>query len=848
LNRRLIVLIGLLIVLLSAVIVSRLRPRPELLPTVPERGAEALDQIYGGRDASDSADSQPAEARTTARPDTISGRAVLPSGEPAVGALVTLAGPGEVEPVHVTADSGGMFEAIVGPGQVYAIEASLHGFGPAILVGVSAGKAGITLALTSGRAVQGTVQRGGSPVAGATVHLGGPGVFPQRTVSADATGRFTVSGLRPGTYEYFVTASGAGTGFGGRLAVDDPGDVPSLNIELLEAPTLRVDVVDATSGEPVPLAVLSVAERSMHVVAASAQIDGGRYDIDYLPRGDYVVRVRAPGYMPYEAALRVPAADGDVPVRLSRGGEVRGRVSDPAGNPVPGAAVSVVIEATSGARWEIERAMFDDFHRLVRPDGVAFWMPTAGFATDAQGQFIVQGLPAGVARVVARSPGAAPAVSNPFEVALDQVYEPVNLTLGTARRVRGRVEDAGGGAVGGAFVSARDARLPAWSESVTVTSSPSGGFDIGDLGPDVVLTVRHPDFAPTEVPLALPPEGLDGVIVRLAGHLHTVLSGRLFTSRGAPAVGGLVWLMNGASALPACQATVGADGWFRATNCSAPPERLVASYPDHAPLLAEIGGDLEPRDWQLALGGELEVLSQRAPVVVSVQPAFLLPAAHWPPRELSMQRWSRERLRFLAPGVYNVRCATDGFDTGAVEATVIAGQRVEATCPNVARMVELPLVVVDPQGAPVPDAIVWVDRTDPPVRALSDARGRVTVRTRPGAWLDAEAMHEAWGRGFLRFYAYYEPQGEPDRVVLNEPVGGTNPDAMLDMLAEWGVVAAADGRAIVIDRARDRTPAAGVGFRRLDRLLWARETSPQRLNVGVRRDGDLLTFDLTREP
>ncbi|MCB9506166.1 MAG: carboxypeptidase regulatory-like domain-containing protein [Myxococcales bacterium] len=850
-SRRALVLLGVLGALVVALAVARMRTRPAALDSAPPLGSEALTQIYGGSDAADGPES-PADTdpRAVARADAIVGQVVLPSGEPAASAVVTATAVDAAPPMSVTTDAGGMFELSgATPGTRYAVEASLAGYGPAIVIGAAPGQPALRLVLQSGRQIHGIVTRGHEPVPSAVVHVGGPGVFPQRSVVADSRGQFSISGLRAGRYEIAATATGAGSGFGGRVVLDDSDAVPTpLDLPVYDAPVIPLEIVDAVSREPVVMAVVTFAESSLHVLALSVIADGGFAEVSYLPRGDYAVRVRSPGYMPYEGTLRVSPAGGPQTIALSRGAAILGHVRDGVGNPVAGVELSALVVTDAGARWELQHTLFEDFHRLVRPDGTPFWLPVVGFGTDAAGAFQLSGLPPGTARVVASAPGFATAVSNEIRLELDQTYQPLDLVLEPGRRVRGRVEDSGGGAVSGALVSARAPHVPAWAAPVGAATPTTGVFDIADVGSEIVLTVRHPDFAPTELPLTVPPEGLDGVIVRLSGRQLATMSGRMFTSRGAPAVGALVWLMRGASPLPVCQATVDADGWFRAAHCTAAPERLIASYAEHAPLLVDLGGDLEPRDWELPLGGEIEVLSQRNPVVVSVESLANIPAAHWLPPQLSLQRWSRERLRHVAAGGYRVRCASDGYDDGVVTVTVADGARVEALCPAPVRMVEFPLVVVDPQGAPVANAVVWVDRTDPPLRTVTDSTGRVLVRSRPGIWLDGEAMHESWGRGFLRFYAFYEAQTDPPRIVLDQRIGGDDPAAMIELLAGWGVDVAADGRSIVVAGVRDQTPAAGTGIRRLDQLLWARPINEFRLSVGARRDGDLLTYELVREP
>ncbi|MFT5992952.1 MAG: hypothetical protein ACI82G_001951, partial [Bradymonadia bacterium] len=588
-----------------------------------EAGAEALQQIYGHADVETAEDGsgQPSAVEVSSA-EVIGGRVVLPNGEPAVGALVTAVNPVSGQLVESTADAGGSFQFAGLAPAMYVVEASDDGYGPAIIVGVNPGGSPLLLGLQSGRDVEGLVLHDGAPVPYAVVHVGGPGMFPQRSVIADSRGRFSVAGLRAGRYEMVVAGPGVGSGYGGTLSIDDPQEPGAirLDIPVYRSAETTLRVLDRRTGEPVPFGVVTLTTGPMHVLSLSTALEFGETLVDYLPRGEYFLRVRAPGYLPYARRLFVGNTDESVDIRLSQGVTLAGHVLDEVGNPVAGARLAAVVETNEGGRWELRRSLFDDFHRLVRPDGTPFWLPGSIYSTDTEGAFELSGIPPGTAQLIAELDGYAPAVSARLIVSSDQRYDDITLRLDAARRIRGRVEDAGGGAIEGAVVSARSAALPSWASPDGFITGTNGVFDLAGVGADVVLRVEHPDFAPAEFNLEVPQEGLDDFIVQLSGEQLPSISGRLFTSRGAPAVGGRVWLMAGGSEVPVCRATVGNDAWFRATHCSATPGRIIASAAGHAPLMVEIGEAGEARDWELPIGGELALVSQRNPVFVSVEP------------------------------------------------------------------------------------------------------------------------------------------------------------------------------------------------------------------------------------
>jgi len=826
-----------------------LRSGPSLTELSDEAGSEELEQIFGSSDAGELDGSGVGPAVAVDDDQTIHGQVVRPNGEPAAGASISAQATATGDLYEAFADAGGLFDFGSLPDGLYALEARLDGYGPAMMIGVTPGGGSTRLVLQAGREIEGFVLRDGEPVPRAVVHLGGPGTFPQRSVVADAAGRYRIAGVRPGRYELIATAVGAGSGFGSTLVLDEPSGPPvRMDLPVYDAPEVVVRVVDRATGEPVDDGVVTLTQASLHVISLHRVLDFGEAVVDFLPFGWYHARVRAPGYLPWEGPFRVGTVDGEVTVELSRGARVSGTVRDEANNELAGVELTAWVETPSGGRWELRRSLFDDFHRLSRPDGTPFWVQGSGFDTDAEGQYALTGLPSGDAVVVARSPGYAPRVSPRLTLTAGEVYEPLDFVLTEGRRVRGRVEDAGGGRVSEAWVTVRPPDTPSWSAPPGRATDSFGMFEFEDIGDSVTLSVRHPDFAPAELTVEVPPEGLDDLVIRLSGEQLPQLSGRLFTRGGRPAVGARVWVLHGDSELPACRATVNVDGWFRATHCSAPPERLLASYPGHAPLLADLGGDVEPRDWDLQRGGEIEVVTQRTPLITSVEPLFNLPSAHWPRPEVDLDRWSRHLVTNVAPGEYRVQCASEGHGTQVIDVEVANEQRVEALCPSLERLSEVEIIVTDRQGSPVQDALVFVDGIEPTVRALTDARGRVAFETEPGHWANAEAFHEGWGRGGQSFYIGWESEAEPISLQLEHGIAGEAPEEFLAELQGWGVVAVVDNRSVIVDRVEGGSAADGLGLRRRDALLWARPVSEHRYSIGVRRNGEVVTFDLSREP
>ena len=825
----------LLMTTLAAFLVIRLVDRSTTAPT-PLPANDEVEQMQGEKAP---------QAKPPANDErAIVGQVVRPNGEPAVGVTVLVQAPGNDAPWETTTDLGGTFRFDELPLELYAVEASQEGYGPAFIIGVVPGGAPLRLVLQTGKEVSGQLLRRDDVVGAGTVHLGGPGLFPQRSQPTDSSGRFRIAGLRPGSYEAIAVAEGYSSGFIENLNLDTD-DRSDLQLEMLLAPTVELRIHNRRGGAPVEAGVVTISSRPFHVLALHSLVIDGKATIDFLPPGEYWIRVRAPGFMPHEGRFWVTTSGGKVDINLSAGATIDGVVVDQAGNPVRGASLRTVVETTSGGRFDLSSAAFEVFHRLARPHGTPFWWPASDYVSDSNGRFRISGIPAGSAVMVARRENFSTGMSRPLRVQHDQTYEGIRIVLERGRRLRGRVENDAGGPVAGAAVSAVPAALPAWIGGKSIVTDRSGAFIFKELPSQVRLTVRHPDYGISTLVVDVGESGLDDYIVTLSAPNRRQYSGRVLKTQGGPAKGARIWIMNGASEIPVCTAVTNSDGHFRATHCTALPERIIISAQGFAPLLADITDTAAAQDWVLRAGGELDLVTQRNPAAVHVSPTFYLPEDAWKRPLVEMERWSRENIQGLAPGVYQVVCESEGFAPAAVNVTVSADARAEAICPFPHRVSHHEVVVVDNQGAPVPNAEVWVEGLGAPIRATTNAQGRIRLEGDPGRWVRIEAFHEAWGQGNGGFQ-FPREASEPTRVDLDQPIGGKDVNDFVNMLEQWGLVTARDNRSVLIDTTKPDSPAAGVGFQRGDKLLWARARSDSRLSIGVRRRNEVVVLELVR--
>lgn len=839
----------LVIVLLVATVIAALVAAIVLNRPQSELGSFDLGDGVGSVDADErERGSGEAESDSSEEPlseNLIHGQVVRPNGEPAVGVRVVAQSPGQTEPYEATTNVGGMFQFAELPLALYAVEAAQEGYGPAIAIGVVPGGAPLRLVLQSGSQISGDVRTRDGRSPAATVHVGGPGMFPQRSQATNPDGSFNLSGLREGTYEAIATAPGLSSGFIAPIEVNSDTPPQPLRVELRDAPTMQLRVIDAATGEPIDAGVITLAERPFYVLSINALIADGQATVDFLPVGEYHLRARAPGYMPEEERFWVSPSGGEVTIALRRGATVQGRVVDEAGNGLSRARLRAVVETTAGGRYEMSRGLFETFHRMARPDGASFWWPTSDYSTDESGNFTLSGLPAGSAQIVAQRSEYATGISNELTLQANAVYEDVRIEMARGRALRGRVENAAGAPISGATVSVSSALLPSWVAGETIITDRSGLFRFENLPAAARIVARHPDYGMVSETLELPLSGRDDYIVRLEDETMYGLEGRVLTVNEGAASGARVWLMRGNSNVPVCQTVSGDDGQFSATHCSAQPDRILIFQEGFAPLIEELNGDHSARDWVLRRGGEIALVSQRFPVRARVEPLFNLPEGFWPRPSFALDRWTREILPTVAPGDYRIVCSTEGYTDVTTTVNVGADARVEAVCPMPERLIEVEIGVVDRQNVPVEGALVLVDGLEDPLRTVSDAQGRVRFEGPPGTWLRAEAIHERWGSGNIGLQIPWERE-DVIPIRLTDPVGGPDTEGFLARLAAWGVDAVSDGRSIVIDRIVPDSPASGVGLRRRDLILWARPVSDTRLSVGIRRHNDLRTFELVQ--
>ncbi|MCU0728108.1 MAG: carboxypeptidase-like regulatory domain-containing protein [Planctomycetes bacterium] len=303
---------------------------------------------------------------------------------------------------------------------------------------VAGGSITVDVRLDAGESIRGRIlDAAGAVVAGAAVEVEAwtkpwpadpawravpfqhPGA--SRAVSA-GDGTFTLAGLSPGSHRLLVSAEG----FAARAVDGVEAGTPDFTIVLERTGSLSGMVTVSETGEPVPLARISL-DRQDREVAVSGR--DGSFRVEGVTAGEHELDVRAVGFVGARAKVAAePGRDtGGLDVRLSLGEKL----------------VVLVVRAADGSP--------------VGGAHVFAYGPRNGMmGTDGQGCCVMTGLAAGEYRVAIDADDLAGAVLDGVPVPSD---EPLRVALTDGGTLHVRLIDGAGRPVSGRLV------LPSWSNS-----------------------------------------------------------------------------------------------------------------------------------------------------------------------------------------------------------------------------------------------------------------------------------------------------------------------------------------------------------------------------------------------
>lgn len=449
----------------------------------------------------------------------------------------------------------------------------------------------------------------GGAVAGAAVAIEGATLLGSRSTDVEVTdgrGRYEFPGVDPGLYRVIarhpdfapswttVTVERGGDA-SADLTLAAPAAIVGRLVGAADRPVSgRVTIAEA-DGAPPPF---SIAPR----LAAEAGADG-RFRIESVPPGSFVLSVAAPGYGAKRAEVVVGTRQrvaelGDL--TLESGLVIRGHVREPGGAPIAEARLSAFRD----------RAMGED-----RGDG----------RSTADGSFAIGGLRAGTYRVAVFAPGHG-TTDREVEAGTDAV----DFVLDTAGSLAGVVIDDRGQPVETFRVQARmpppnpaagGGRIMTGPPRFESISSPDGRFVVDDVSPGAyVVEISAPERATTTVSNVKVSAGAATDLGRVTLAAGGIVRGTVVDAAGAAVPAAVVTVQGigrsfafGPTALP--EAVTETGGTFELRGVASGPIQLAARHPSFAEgrASAEVDPAKDPPEVRLVLlqGGRIEGRARR---------------------------------------------------------------------------------------------------------------------------------------------------------------------------------------------------------------------------------------------
>jgi hypothetical protein len=384
-------------------------------------------------------------------------------------------------------------------------------------VTMSAGSGGlhsVTLALPSGVRLEGSVvQENGSPAAGAAVTAWDATHIPIGTAMTDASGRFSLEGLYPGTFDIRALAEGAGSATLESVRLSEPGRTVSLRL----VRGLSVfGVVMGADRLPVPEASVYLSPSAGFGVQQRRTVTSdanGRFE--FVAVADAEVAVWATLGTRASETIRARPENAPVTLQLADLLGISGYVKDSSGNRLPNVLVTAsrassdaVAGAALGARatsaddgtfvltglaagdWELTAVSADNLYGgagaaeapRVRaaagqsgvvlevagtgaiegwaefedgsiPEDLTVLLSGLRVANPSGGSFLLQGIPAGEHELVLTGPDFRAREVSPVQVRAGETTNLEGIVVERGRALEGVVRDSNGQPIAGATVA-----------------------------------------------------------------------------------------------------------------------------------------------------------------------------------------------------------------------------------------------------------------------------------------------------------------------------------------------------------------------------------------------------------
>lgn len=367
----------------------------------------------------------------------------------------------------------------------------------------------------------------------------GSGRFTART---GPDGRYRLRGLRPG---------------GATVRAEEPRHVPwtrrsvpiekgatrTLDVLLTRGATLSGRVVDE-DGRPVAGAGVSLLSSSESPLDAAVRFRGEASRLRTRPDGSFTATRLPPGenqrlsvqHPEFERgtvggiSLVAGGTRSGVVVTIRRGVVLKGRVSDPDGNPIAGAEVSAgrsfSVRSSSGGSLTRMRIEMMEAPRTVRSGG--------------DGAFELRGLAPGGVSVTVKAPGRATETVDPVLLVRGARPDPVEIVLVPGATISGRIVRRTGEGASGYFVQAQNPRKPSGGPgNPSATPEADGTFRIEGLRAgetyDLQLFGGGAGFGPgpRKAGILAPADGVEWVVEGIGRIEGSVVDGKTGQPLGA---------------------------------------------------------------------------------------------------------------------------------------------------------------------------------------------------------------------------------------------------------------------------------------------------------------------------
>jgi protocatechuate 3,4-dioxygenase beta subunit len=382
--------------------------------------------------------------------------------------------------------------------------------------------------------IAGRVADGTTPAPGVTVAVSGGGVTGVQTTTADAQGAFRFDDLVEWSYQVWAYA---GARASRATFVERFGGGPYADVSLVMGPAavLHGRVLDDETGRGLVADVMLTYDGDDEPPRYATSDEQGAFSIEGVPFGSWFPEARADGYVATEVLGIETERIDRVDIRLARGGIVQGEVVDAAGAPIRGASVSLrgtdlagnpIVASAASRRGRALRfrgaSALDADNPVLIPRGELGVMPgpipfppppgarapaplvsvpvdvPAGFSTDADGRFRIDGLPPGRYTAHATHAEYAPGESAPVTVVLSRDAPERRIVLSPGVVIYGEVRTSGGAPVVGATITAEvDDDVPL---AVSVTG-PEGTYRLRPLARNVRLRASASGYGATMRPV-----------------------------------------------------------------------------------------------------------------------------------------------------------------------------------------------------------------------------------------------------------------------------------------------------------------------------------------------------------